>query len=100
MSRLTSKVRKEQLLQAAIDLASTNGGYTSLTRKKVADKAGVSEALVSLHWGTMPQLRRSVMREAIRVVNLPVIAQGLAIRDSVAMKAPKETKTQAMQSLL
>ena len=100
MSRLDPKVRKEQLLQAAVALADVPGGYATLTRKAVADKVGVSEGLVSLHWGTMTQLRRSVMREAIKEVKLKIIAQGLAMRDSVAIKASQEIKAQAAQSLL
>lgn len=98
MSRLKAEVRKDQLLKAALKVASR--GYRDLTRRSVAEEAQVSESLVSAHWGTMPQLRRSVMRQAVKDGNLAVVAQGLSMRDPVAMKAPLDLKEKAAASLV
>ena len=90
---------RDKILNAAIRL-SDETHYNNLTRASIATRAGVSDALVSHHWGTMAQLRRSVMREAVRVRMLSVIAQGLQSRDPVAIKCDEETKRLAALSIL
>jgi AcrR family transcriptional regulator len=92
------KEREAELIKAALAHA-TVVGYTNVTRKSLADYAKCSEALVSARFGTMKQLRRAIMRHAIMEGNLRVIAQGLAVRDAQARKAPDELKEQARAAL-
>jgi hypothetical protein len=47
----------------------------------------------------MPQLRRDIMRAAIRDSVLEIIAQGLVVKDSRALKAPDDLKKAAIQLL-
>lgn len=96
--RLDPKIREEQLLAAALELA-RHTGYTRVTREAVADRAKVSPALISARLGTMADFRRKLMRYAVRVACLPVIAQGLAARDPHAAKASPDLKRQALASL-
>ena len=90
--------RIAQILQAALVVAS-KVGYARLTREDIAKRADVPASLISYHLGTMPALRRKIMREAIRTECLPVVAQGLAIRDRFALKAPAELRARAVASL-
>ena len=97
-SKLAARERTAQILTSALKLAAQSG-YARVTREALATAAGVSPALVSHHMGTMVELRRDIMREAIRVQNLRVIAQGLAARDAHARKAPPELQARALASL-
>jgi hypothetical protein len=98
-SRVNAKDRKKQILTAAVDLAQAEG-FHHITREGVAAAAGVSEGLVSKHFGTMAALRRAVMRAAINQEILEIVAQGLSIGDPCAIKAPDALKADAARSLL
>ena len=96
--KLEARVRKAQILQVALALCET-GNFARLTRDQIAKKAGIPASLITYHFGTMPSLRRAIMREAVRVECLPVIAQGLALRDAHALKAPEELRRRAVEAL-
>lgn len=90
--------RRQSILSAALRLAETDG-YLRVTRDAVALAAVCSPALVSHLLGTMPQLQRAIMGEALRTRNLRVIAQGLAHGDKRAHNAPAELREAAAASL-
>ena len=100
--RMQPKERRAAILTAAVELARAEG-YNRITREGIAKAAGgVSEGLVSQYFNTMAQLRRALIRHAIKA-NPPVleiIAQGLAAKDPHALKASDELKRQAADSLL
>jgi AcrR family transcriptional regulator len=96
--RLTPKERKAIILDAALRLA-VRVGYTSIRRDAVATEAGCSNGLVNKYYGSLKQLRRDLMREAVRVGNVTVIAQGLALNDQHARKASEDIKQLARASL-
>jgi len=91
--------RADELLAAALSLAESQG-YQNISRKQIADSVNVCEALVTHRLGTMPNVRRAIIRQAIVRRNLAVLAQGLAARDPHALKAPDELKQQAAACLL
>lgn len=97
--RLHPDDRKEQILIAALKVASRPGGYAKLTRAVVAECAGCSEGLVSKYFGTMVRLKRAIMRAAIKDGNLPILAQGLAAGDKCAQKADESLKRKALETL-
>ena len=99
MSRLKPEVRREQILQHAVEAAQAHG-YRHITREDIARRAGVTVNLISHYFGTMPKLKRAVMREAIRRGDVTVLAQGLAAKDPHAQKAPLELKRKAVDQLL
>ena len=74
-------------------------GYRNITRDEIALEAGVHPSNVSYHLGTMIELRRHVMREAVRAECLSIIAQGLVVRDKHALKASVELRGAALASL-
>jgi len=76
----------ETILTAALNVAEVKG-YARMTRDCIAAAAGVSAGLVSLRLGTMVELRRAVMRAAVKRRNVSVVAQGLAVGDVHAQRA-------------
>lgn len=97
-TKLAPKDRKAQILGVAVKQAETDG-YQNIERAKIAAAADISPGLVSKYFGTMSDLKRSVMRAAVRNGCLPVIAQGLALKDKQACKAPEELQRAALASL-
>lgn len=93
-TRANPALRKDYILAVAVTMAK-DAGYHKLTRDAVAEAAGVSMGLVTRYFGTMNQLRRDVIRYAIRHEIPEIIAQGLANSDDHAKKAPDELKTRA-----
>ena len=96
--RLEPKVRKNEILQAALAVAAKEG-YASMTREQVANKAGCSQALVSNYYGTMTQLRRSVLRHAIKNEHHHVIAQALIAGDRLVKGIPRKLKVAVLESI-
>lgn len=96
--RLAPDDRRDELLKVAVDMAIVVG-INQLRRDTIAEKAGVANGLVTRYFNTMTQLKRAVMRYAVHNEVLPVIAQGLAMRDSEAMKASDELKAKAIDTL-
>jgi len=92
--RASPALRKESILAAAVDMAKEDS-YLRVTRDSVAIRAGVSVGLVSRYFGTMTQLRRDIMRYAVREGLAEIVAQGLANGDDHAKKAPAELKATA-----
>ena len=88
--------RKSEILDAALSLAASRG-LAAVTGPKVAEAAGVSRPLVANYWGTMTQLRRAVMRAAVKRECLPVLAEMIATRASV--KVPDVLRDRALESL-
>lgn len=97
--RLKPVIRKEEILAAALPLASERG-YTNITRDRIALAAGVSGSAVQYHFGTMAKLRTELMRYAVKQRNPRVVAQGLAVRDRQAAKADDDLKRQARETML
>lgn len=95
--RLAAQEREAQILAAALTVAARQG-YPRFTLQQVADEAEVDKALPLHYFGTMAQLRRKVMRAAIRLEVLTIIAQGITMGDPHARKAPPELRTRALQS--
>lgn len=97
--RLSKDVRKDHILRVALVLSKEHG-YTSVTRTLLAERANVSQGLITHYYGTMEQLKRAVIRAAISHEILEIIAQGLCMGDKNAQKAPAELKARAASSLV
>lgn len=96
--RLAPEVRKEAILAAAVKRAQAVG-LAGLRRDDVAVEANVSQGLVTRYFNTMTQLKRAVIRHAVRHELLPIIAQALAAREPEAMKATEELRKRALATL-
>lgn len=78
--KLKPEVRKEQIIKAAMTLAERDG-YVNILRRDIAAEAGCGNGTINLHYGTMQQLRRDLIRHAIKQKNFVIIAQALMNRD-------------------
>jgi len=87
-------LRKGQILGIAVELAKKSS-YMKVRRSEIARQADIADATVSKYFNTMTQLRRDIMRVAIRDNILEIIAQGLVERDKHAQKATQEQRTAA-----
>lgn len=98
-NRVNPELRREQILSVAVDLSKTDG-YHKITREQIAAKCGISPSLIRRYFGTMPKLRRDIMRAAVRGEVVEIIAQGLAVSDDHAKKAPNNLKQAAAAYLI
>lgn len=91
--------KKQRILDAAMAEAQQHG-YKHVTREAIAQRAACATGLVSYHLGTMVELRRALMSEAIRTRNARIIAQGLADGHSKARRAPDDLKAAAIALMM
>lgn len=97
-TRANPTMRREHILQAAAEVA-LKGDYTKISRAAVANRAGVSDSLVSRYFTTMPKFRRALMRYAVHNEIVELVAQGLAHKDSNAQGAPEPLRSEALKHL-
>ena len=97
--RLDATADRQELIMKASMRLSARIGFSNITRETLAKEAECSEALITYHYGTMKNFRRDIMRYAVRTKNLRVVAQGLAIKNPYARKAPEELKQRALGAL-
>lgn len=90
--------RRDEIVSVALNLVALNG-LQAVSAAMVAHASGCSVSLVKHYFNTMPQLRRAVMRAAIHQQRVDVLAQGLAVRDRHATRAPAELREAAGQWL-
>lgn len=95
-TRMAPADRKEQLLQVAITLAEKHG-YNKINRLMIVKELGgdITDGLVSRYFGQRHSLRQAVLFAGIERGNLTILAQGLALGDSHARKAPADLRKAA-----
>lgn len=84
------------IIVAAATKMAAKIGYTNLTRAALATKIKCPPSSISFHCGTMDDLRRLVVTNAIETENLQVIAQALAHSHALAKKANPELRARAV----
>ena len=93
------RFNRTDVLRAAILTVATTHGYDKITRKQIAEYAGVSRALVTWYFGSMREIRDMIVTYAIDNSILEVIAYGIVIRDTRILRAPKTLKEKALRIL-
>jgi len=91
--------RDNRILKAAVELAA-EVGYQWITREAVAKAAGVAPGTINNVFGTMPDLKRAVLKEAVDRGILSIVAQGLGDRHQIVMDAPDDVKAAAARLLV
>lgn len=93
--------RQAEIINAAIDCAlHNNTGVRGIKRDDIAERIGVSPALVNVHFSTMEQLRRAVYRAAVRREVLKLVAQGIAERNPACTGADEALRRRALLTLV
>lgn len=93
-----NRERDARIMTAALAEA-LSVGWLWITRKGVAERAGVAVGTVNSAYKTMVDLKREVMRQAVAREILPLIAQGLAEQSAIAQAAPPDLQQRALASL-
>ncbi len=97
--RLNKFWRQRNIFESAAPLAYARG-YQQITQQDIAVAANVSASLIHHHFGDMDDFRNAFMRWAIEVGNLQILAQGVALRDPIALAADPMLITRALASLI
>lgn len=90
--------RRDEVLAVALAL-SVEGCYRNVTRQDIAERIGITPQAIQHHIGTMADLRRDIVRAAVRSECLPVLAQAMAYKDPHVMKAPEDLLARARVAL-
>lgn len=85
---------KQHILDGAVQIAQ-RVGFRHVTRRLAATKADCALATVSYHFGSIPKLHDAIMRRAVEMRILSVVAQGLAEKHRAAMDAPYSVRQAA-----
>jgi DNA-binding transcriptional regulator YhcF (GntR family) len=93
------KVKINFIIECAIKYA-INHGFHSLTIKKLARAIKMPESSIRTYFKVFKNFKKQVMLTAIRRKAYLVIAQGLAMRDSEALKISRALKKRAVKTLL
>lgn len=92
--------RDNRMMDAAISLAEEDS-YQWITREAVAQRAGVAPATISFHFKTVANLKRAVLREAIKRRSLKIIAEGAGAGHTIIMEeCPADLRAEALASLM
>lgn len=98
-NKVLAEERRAKVLAAAVALAQEDH-FQFITRAGVAERAGVVDASVSHAFGSMPDLKRAVLAEAIRTENLKIIAQGMAEDHALTKGIPEALRQAAVTAML
>lgn len=93
--RINRALRMNHLLGCAVHLAKMHG-YGCLTRRTVAELAGVSESNVARLY-TVPELRTAVLQHAIKHKILDIVAQGIHNGDPLCEDLPPMLRKAALR---
>lgn len=96
---MSLKIDKKIILKSAVHVAERDG-FLTLTREKIAEHAKVSEGKVSNAYGSMLQLKRAVMRQAIHNNIYSIIIAGIVSKDPTAMKMSDEDRQRVLSEAL
>jgi AcrR family transcriptional regulator len=99
MKTQKSTIRRESILDAALELASSDH-YRSITRDQIATRAGTATGNVNRLFGTIAELRRELVKHAIQHDNLKIIAQAITVNDPIVGTLDADIRRQAMDTFL
>lgn len=89
-----SEQRKAAILAAGVDLAERDG-LMQMRRDAIAQRAGVAGGTVNTYFGTLGDLRKAVVAEAIRLERWPVVLMA----HSHGFHVPDDARRKAVQAI-
>lgn len=94
-----TRIGRDVILVAAIQIAEQPGGWVRLTRASIAKRAKCSPGLVSAHLGSMDSLRASLVRVSIKQENFDILIQALMAQNPEACKMRPLLKQKALSHI-
>lgn len=98
-SKPESIEKREAMLVKGLDYAIQNG-WENLTRDNFCGEIGIANGSMNYHFESMEGFKRGVMRKAVESQVIPVVAQGIANKCSVACAAPDTLKKLAIVHMM
>lgn len=98
-ARLDPEIRKQQILDAAINL-SIQKGYRQLTRQSIANKICCAGALINHYYGNIDNLRDIVLQIAIEKEIMPILAENYGTRGKETSHLPTQLKEKVINYLM
>jgi len=96
--RMDPDERRCAILAAAVSVAQRTG-WLMMTRRDVAQAAGVAEPTVNLYFSNMATLRDAVMREAVRLDIPALVAQGIVAKHPYTRRMGADARRKALATL-
>ena len=90
--------RREDILQAALDLADDGGLYT-MTGHQIATRAKCVRTLINHYFYSMSNLQDIVIRRALRLEQWAIVAQASARGDAQVQGMTQDQRTKLSQWL-
>ncbi|MCK5127605.1 MAG: TetR family transcriptional regulator [candidate division Zixibacteria bacterium] len=100
MERLKPNDRKQQIVDAAVELAVLKGGYRNITRDNVALIANCSRGLINYHFDTIEELRGEVIKRAIALAIPNLIAEAILDKSPLVSNISEDLRAKAANSIL
>ena len=97
-ARINPLVRKQKILDAAIQL-SISSGYRNITRKDVALASDSAQGLVGRYFKTIANLRQEVLKEAVQREIIPILVENLSAREFDRIQLSTELKQKVINYL-
>ena len=91
--------RKERLLAEGAKFAKSHG-YRTMTILDITRAAGVSYSVVNLYFGSIKKFKRAIMKYAIEIEDLDILAEGLTAKDGSLGIIPPDLRRRAAVHLL
>lgn len=90
--------RKQELLEVAIQLAKEEG-YSHITRNEIARRASVAYGLVTSYFKSIDNLKKLVVKEAIKKEIVQIVAQALARKEPLTRKLDPSLREKVIRYL-
>ena len=90
--------RYSQILQAVLDLAAQHG-YKSVTRQMIADECDIRSSHIGYYFGTMDNVRDTIVRTAVASGRYDIAAQALPMEHPEVINAPEDVKREIIKYL-
>ena len=90
--------RLKEFSLIALNLAE-NSSYIQVKREQIARAAGTSASTVNYVIGGPEEIREAILKKAVELENVTVVAQALALRHPLAVAAPTLLKARAVRLL-
>ena len=89
---------KQTILKAGVELGEAMH-YRAITRREIAEFAGVGLNVFTRIFGSMVAFHRAVIMYAVENNHHRIVAQAIAVRDPMADKIPAESRRLALDGL-
>lgn len=97
---MTRNQRQTQISAAIIAIASKPGGWYNLSYQNIANRCDCSHANITRHFGSTAEMRRWLLKTAVKDGLMTIVGQAIAAGFPPAKKLADTVKRAALESLI